>query len=132
MAYFVLAAWIVQGAVGVGLFVGWLHGCRKASTVLSHVGISVGALGPWIAFLSTDDVAWGWLALALITIGNTLGDSLLRARWRRVAGIRSSFLRDYAGAVRATLTGRLPPPVTFHAWWAGVVWFSALASCIAA
>ena len=127
-----LAAWTVQGAVGVRLLAEWLRGRRDTSTVLSHVGLSVGALGPWIAFLATEDVAWGWAALALITVGNSLGDSLLRNRWRRLTGVRSSFLRDYAGAVGAVLTGRLPAAVVFHAAFAGAVYFAALASCIAA
>lgn len=132
MAYFVLAAWILQGTVGVGLLAGWLGGRRNASTVLGHVGISVGALGPWIAFLATGDVGWGWAALGLITVGNSLGDSLLRNRWRRLTGVRSSFLRDYAGAAHAVLTRRLPTPVVFHALFAGVVYFAALASCVEA
>lgn len=132
MAYFVLAAWILQGAAGVALLADWFAGRRDASTVLGHVGISVGGLAPWVAFLVTDDVRWGWVALGLITAGNTLGDSLLRKRWRRVTGIGSSFLRDYAGAVRAVLMFRLPTPVVFHALFAGVVYFAALASCIAA
>jgi hypothetical protein len=132
VAYFVLAAWVFQGAVGVRLLVGWLGGRRNASTVLSHAGLSVGALGPWIAFLATADVVWGWMALGLITVGNTLGDSLLRNRWRRLTGIRSSFVRDYAGAVHAVLTGRLPVPVVVHALFAGVVYIAALAACVAA
>jgi hypothetical protein len=132
VAYFVLAAWILQGAVGAALLVGWLRGRRDASTVLGHVGLSVGGLGPWIAFLASGKVAWGWLALGLITVGNSLGDALLRNRWRRSSGVRASFLRDYAGAVRAVLTGRMPRPVAFHALFAGVVYFAALASCLTA
>lgn len=132
MEYFVLGAWIVQAAVGALLGVGWLRSRRDAPTVLSHVGLSVVALGPWIAFLVTDAAVWGWVALGLISVGNTLGDALLRNRWRGVTGTHSSFLRDYAGAVLGTLRGRLPATVVFHAWWAGVVWFAALASCITA
>jgi hypothetical protein len=132
MAFFALAAWIIQGAVGVGLLPDRLRGRRDASTVLSHVGISAGALGPWIAFLVTDDVAWAWVALGLITVGNSLGDALLRKRWRHLCGNRSSFLRDYAGAVHAVLTGRMPARVAVHALFAGVVYFAALASCVTA
>lgn len=130
--YFVLGAWLLQSAAGVVLLVGWIGGRHHAATVLSHIGLSAVALGPWIAFLVTDEVVWGWVALGLITVANSLGDSLLRTRWRHATGIRSSFLRDYAGAVGAVLTNRLPPAVVFHALWAGVVYFAALAACVVA
>jgi lipid-binding SYLF domain-containing protein len=131
VAYFVLAAWILQGAVGVRLLAGRLRQ-RGTWTVLGHVGLSVGGLGPWIAFLETDDAVWGWAALGLITVGNSLGDSLLRKRWLRMGRVSSSFLRDYAAAVRAVLMGRMPTFVVFHALFAGVVYFSAVAACVAA
>jgi hypothetical protein len=133
MEYVVLAAWLVQAAAGLLLLARWFtRGRHHGGVVGSHVACSVAGLGLWAAFVATDRAGWGWGALALITLGNTFGDELLRGRWRRLSGTRSTFAKDYAGAVGATLTGRLPGWVTFHALFAGVVYFSALAACIIA
>ncbi|GAA0627775.1 hypothetical protein GCM10009547_34210 [Sporichthya brevicatena] len=132
MAYFVLAAWVLQGAVGVLLLAGWNRHQQQARVVLGHVGLSVAGLVPWIAFLVTDRATWGWVALGLITVGNTLGDEVLRGRWRRSSGQSSSLLRDYGAAIRAVVTGHFPASVTFHALFAGVVYFAALMACVTA
>ncbi|WP_019875755.1 hypothetical protein [Sporichthya polymorpha] len=132
MAYFVLAAWLLQAVVGVVLLVGWNRHRQQAGVMLGHVTFSVGGLVPWVAFLVTDRALWGWVALGLITAGNTLGDEVLRGRWRRLSGQQSSLLRDYGAAIGAAVTGRFPPPVTFHALFAGVVYFAALIACLTA
>ena len=133
MSYFVLGAWLIQSAVGVALLAGWLtHGRHNSAVVLPHVGLSVGGLGLWVAFLATDQVAWGWLALGLITVGNSFGDYLLVGRSRQLGGTRSSFFKDYGAAISAVFKGRLPKQVTFHASFAGVVYFTALGACIIA
>lgn len=133
MQYFVLAAWLVQAAVGLALLAGWItHGRRNIVVVVTHVGLSVAALGLWVAFLATDRVEWGWSAFAIVTIGNGFGDYLLVVRSRRLIGTRSSFAKDWAGAAGAAFTGRLPGRVTFHALFSGVVYFAALAACIIA
>lgn len=133
MRYLVLAAWLVQAAVGLLLLAGWFaHGRHHGRVVTAHVASSVAGLGLWLTFLATDRAGWAWGAFVLITVGNTFGDELLRGRWRRLSGVRMSFGKDYAGAVRATLTGKLPGRVTFHALFAGVVYFGTLAVCIAA
>ena len=132
MAYFVLATWLLQGAVGVALLAGRLGHRRDPAIVFGHVGCSVVGLGPWVAFLVTDEAAWGWSALGLITVGNTLGDALLRNRWRGQTGSRTTFVGDYARAIGAVVRVRMPGTVVFHALFAGVVWFDALGACIAA
>lgn len=133
MQYVVLAAWLVQAAVGLVLLAGWItHGRPNLAVVVTHVGLSVAASGLWVAFLATDRVGWGWSAFALVTVGNGFGDYLLVRRSRRLIGTRSSFAKDWAGAAGAALTGRLPGRVTFHALFSGVVYFTALTTCIIA
>jgi hypothetical protein len=133
MRYVVLAAWLVQAAVGLALLAGWMrHGRRNTVVVVTHVGLSVAAFGMWVAFVATDRVGWGWSAFVIVTVGNGLGDYLLVGRSRRLIGTRASFAKDWARAAGAAFTGRLPGRVTFHALFSGVVYFTALAACIIA
>jgi hypothetical protein len=132
MSYVVLVAWLIQAAVGLALLRPWLSTGRGIPVaVVAHALSSVTAVGFWVAFVATGRVAWGWIAFVLITIGNSFGDYVLVGRSRRLAGTRSSFFGDYRAAIGATLKGRLPKPVTFHALFAGVVYFGTLAVCIA-
>ncbi|GGC84401.1 hypothetical protein GCM10011512_09040 [Tersicoccus solisilvae] len=105
---------------------------RSASTVLTHVGLSLTGLALWIGFLVSGNVLPAWLALAAITAGNSLGDSLLIARGRRLTGERRGFWPDYGAAIAAVFRGRMPRTVIFHALFAGVVFFSCLGVCIGA
>ncbi len=130
MAYLVLAAWIVQGSVGIALLLGWLsHGRPRAAPLLTHVAISVVALGLWVGFVASGQLVWGWSAFVLVTIGNGFGDSLLVARSRRLSG-RHGFAKDYKTAVATVFAGRLPRKVSFHALFSGVVYFGCLAACL--
>lgn len=132
MTYVVLIAWVVQAAVGVSLFVSWLrHGRHAAGTVALHVTSGVVGLACWLAFLFTDVVWWAWGAFVVLTIGNTFGDVLLRARSRGSAPSQG-FWRDYGTAIADTFRGRLPRRVVFHALFAGVVYFTCLGVCIGA
>ena len=133
MAYVVLVTWLVQGAAGIVLLTKWLrHGRRGATTVLTHVACGVVALGFWIAFLATGAVAFAWTAFVIITIGNGIGDSMLVQRWRRTTGQTNGYWQDYGQVVKATLTGRVPASVIFHAWFSPVVYFTCLGVCIGA
>lgn len=133
MSWFVLVAWLVQAVVGVLLLVRWArHRRPQAVRVLTHVGLSVAGLLLWVVHLASGSAVPAWIALVLITIGNAFGDNVLVARWRR--GERSPLrgLAAYGATLRAVFRGRLPRPVLFHAVFAGVVYFSALAACIVA
>jgi hypothetical protein len=133
MSYLVLGAWLIQSAAGITLLAGWLnHGRPKAAVVVGHAGTSVVALGLWVVFVATGHAIWGWIAVGLITIGNGVGDHLLVERWRRQTSSRAAFFTDYTRTIGSVFAGRLPGQVTFHAIFAGVVYFSALASCIMA
>lgn len=129
MSYLVLVTWLIQSAVGVSLFVSWWqYGRRGSPTVTIHVSAALVGLTLWITFIVTDALLPAWLAFAAITLGNGFGDAMMVRRHRRVAGASAS----YGSAIVAALRGRMPPRVTFHACFAGVVYFLCLGVCIGA
>ncbi|NYI79834.1 hypothetical protein [Nocardioides panzhihuensis] len=133
MSYFVLVAWLVQVAVGVFLMTGWFrHGRAHPRVVITHVVLSAIGLGTWVTYVLTDQVLYAWAALVMITIGNAFGDNMLLRRTRRLGGSHLSMVNTYKLALRSIFNGRLPFRVGFHALFAGVVYFSTLAVCIAA
>lgn len=131
MSWFVLVAWLIQSAVGVSLLVGWLrHGRRAAPAVVLHVALALVALALWVFFIATGNVLPAWIAFALITVGNGIGDWLLVRRAQRLPGPVPS--NAYGAAIAAVFRGRMPRSVTFHALFAGVVYFSCLGVCLGA
>ena len=134
MEYVVLGTWIVQGAVGVVLLTGWLRHARgrNASTVLTHVALSLAGLVAWVWFLLSGTVIPAWIALGTLTVGNALGDSMLIRRHRRATGVTTGYWRDYGTTIAAVFRGGFPRPVAFHAVFAGVVYFTCLGVCIGA
>ncbi|MFE3997784.1 hypothetical protein ACFX43_03155 [Nocardioides sp. YIM B13467] len=131
MSYVVLVAWLVQAAVGVLLLTGWLrHGRTHPRIVVTHVALSVLGVASWITYVLTDRVLWAWAAFVLIAIGNGFGDNMLLRRTRRMGGSHLSTVNTYKLALRSMFKGRLPFRVSFHAMFAGVVFFSTLAVCI--
>ena len=132
MGYVVLAAWLIQAAVGVSLFVSsWRGGRTGAPTVVTHATAGVLGLALWAAFLLTGNVLLAWLAFVVITVGNGFGDAMLLGRSRGLHGA-TTFWKGYVGAVGDTFRGRMPPRVTFHALFSGLVYFTCLGVCIGA
>lgn len=128
-----LAAWIVQGSVGVWLLIGWArHGRRYAGAMIAHVAAVFVMLALWITFLVTGAVAFAWAAQIVLAAGIPFGETMMVRRSRELRGITTKRLSDYGGAVVDVFRGRLPGPVVFHALFAGVVFFSALGVCIGA
>ena len=129
MPYVVLAAWVIQAAVGVSLVISWWrHGHRGAASVITHAGSLIAGLALWIAFVVTDALWAPWLAFAVMTVGNGFGDVMLVQRHRSAAGVSAS----YGSAIGAVFSGQMPPRVTFHACFGGVVYFLCLGVCIGA
>ncbi len=123
----------VQMTAGVVLLTRVLragHGIGTA--VASHVGSGVAALVFWLLFVATGVVLWAWLTFVALTVGNTVGDGLLRDRARRLSGRSDGLWRDYGAAIAAVFRGQMPGLVTFHALFAGVVYFGCLGICIGA
>jgi hypothetical protein len=132
MVYVVLAVWIVQAAVGVSLFVGWLrHGRRSPLTVAWHVVPALAGLVLWIVFVLAGSIFAAWGALVVLTIANVFGDRMMVRRQQRITGA-TTFWRDYGTAIVSAIRGRFPPRVVFHAVFAGVVYFTCLGVCIGA
>lgn len=113
----------------------WHRAVRSASSrpprlVFVHVGTALGGLMVWVAYLATGRPrALAWAAFAVLTLNNTLGDTLLTRGWRQrhhASGTPgSSRRRDYLRAVVETLRGRRPV-ATLHALLAGVTYFLVL------
>lgn len=133
MAWVVLTVWALEGAAGLWLFVQWLRGRRvKARLLLTHVvGVNV-ALALWVAFLATDDVAWGWVAFGVLNVSIGFGDAFMLARPGRPRRTVRQVARDYVAYLSAALRFRLPLVTSFHAVFAGVVFACALVACIQA
>ncbi|MFI5622482.1 hypothetical protein ACIA03_03360 [Nocardioides sp. NPDC051685] len=132
MSYVVLVAWLVQAAVGILLLTSWIgHGRTPPRTVVTHVTLSVLGVASWITYVLSDMVLWAWAAFALIAIGNAFGDMMLLRRARAMGGSHLSTVNAYKVALRSMFKGRLPLRVSFHAVFAGVVFFSTLGVCIA-
>jgi hypothetical protein len=134
MAYAVLIAWIIQGAVGLTLFIGWLRHAngRNPRTVVAHLVLSLSGLAFWVWFVVTGSIVPAWIAFAIITAGNTLGDMMLLGRARRLAPEATTLAQRYGVALSAMFRGKLPPRVAFHAVFSGVVYFGCLGVCIGA
>ncbi len=134
MAYAVLIAWIIQGAVGLSLFIGWLRHAdgRNARTVIAHLVLSLSGLAFWVWFVASGLLLPAWIAFAIITAGNTLGDMMLLGRARSLAPEATTIGKRYGVAISAIFRGRMPPRVAFHALFSGLVYFGCLAVCIGA
>ena len=134
MGYVVLAAWLVQGAVGLSMLIGWLRRGRRrgGGTIAVHVVSSLLGLALWIVFLATGALLPAWLALLSITVGNVYGDRMLLGRARRIDPSAITVWQRYGVALSAIFRGKLPPRVAFHALFAGVVYFTCLGLCIGA
>lgn len=133
MEYVVLAAWIVQGTVGVWLLTGWArHGRPYTGAIVAHVVSVFVMLALWITFLATGAVGYAWAAQVALVVGIPFGETMMVRRSRKLRGVTTKRLADYGAAVVDVFRGRLPAPVVFHALFAGVVFFSALGVCIGA
>jgi len=133
MGHVVSALFAIQVVAGLVLLLGWWrHGRRSAASVVGHVVANGSAGLVWVVFAVTGAIGWAWASFVLLTIGNTLGDALLRRRWRGMAGRSDGYGRDYGGAIGAVFRGRMPKAVVFHALFAGAVYFSCLGVAIGA
>jgi hypothetical protein len=133
MRFVLLAAWLVEAAVGLTLVVSWLRTKRhQAGVVAAHVAPTLVAVGLWTSYVVTERVLWGWIAFGIITVSLGFGDAVLLGRTRRLVGPGGSLVADYRNTVGAMVRGRHPQRVIFHAAFSPVVYFGTLAACVAA
>lgn len=133
MRFLLLAAWLLQAAVGLSLLLSWLRTKRRqAGVVAAHVVPTLVAAILWTSYVVTERIVWGWLAFAIITVSLAFGDAVLLGRTRRLVGPGGSVVADYRNTIGAMARGRLPRRVSFHAAFSPVVYFGTLAACIAA
>lgn len=134
MAIVVLILWIIEGAVGLTLFLSWLRHARGrgARSVVTHLVMMLSGLAFWVWFVVSGALVPAWTAFAIITVGIAFGDAMLLGRARRLSPEATTVAKGYAAAVSASLRGGLPWRVTFHAWFSPVVYFTCLGVCIGA
>jgi hypothetical protein len=134
MAAVVLVAWIIQGAVGLTLFLDWLRRepRRGARTVIPHVLLTLAGLLFWVGFTVTGALAAAWISFAIITAGNIFGDTMLLGRARRIAPDATTIRQRYAVAIVSIFRRALPRRVSFHAVFSAVVYFPCLGVCVGA
>jgi hypothetical protein len=134
MGYAVLGAWVVQVAVGVTLFVGWIrHGRgQSARLIVTHAIMMLSFSAPWIAFIVTGVPVWAWVGFGILLVFIGFGDYAVVQRTRAVRGEINPGLRDEWHAVKMALSGRFGRPLVFHAFWSPVVFFGAMGVAIGA
>lgn len=133
MPYLALASWLVTAALGVIALGRWLR--RRPGSpvptrlVAGHVGAVVLGLALWVTYLVTDRLLVAWLTFVVVNVNNGLGDAIMLGRYRAIAGIGGSWVRDYGRALGAVLTGKYPPLGAAHGVLGGVTLFTTLAAC---
>lgn len=134
MGYLVIAAWVVQAAVGVSLLVSWARHARGRSVgaVMTHALMMVGFLVPWAVFIATGVPLWAWVGFAVLAAFIGFGDTVAVRRVRALRGVPDSGIRDYIPTIKVAFTGALGGRTLFHMCFSGVVFFSTLAVAIAA
>ena len=129
MAMVVLILWIIEGAVGLTLFLSWLRHARGrgARNVVTHLVMMLAGLAFWVWFVASGALLPAWTAFAIITVGIGFGDAMLLGRARRFSpeattlaqGLRRRDLgllpRQAPSGVSCSMPGSAPPSTSL-AW----------------
>lgn len=121
-----LAAWILNSVIGLVLLVRVLRARRRVPALAYyHLVTALAGLGFWVGFMAAGSAVLAWIGFAVLTLHNTLGDTLMVKGWRKrnpdAPGIA------YFQAAKSLLKRPLP---LAHAWIAPVAWFPALAAAV--
>jgi len=135
VAYIALVSWLVTAGLGVSVLTTWLRHRHPRSRfptrlVAAHVATVTAGLTLWVTYLATGRLLAAWLSFAVVNLSNGLGDTIMLGRFRALAGIGGSWLRDYGRALRAVLTGKYPPQGTMHGILGGITYLATLAACV--
>jgi hypothetical protein len=130
----VLVLLLVQSAVGLLALVRWRRALRAGarfptSLVLTHIAVADTATVLWIVRLATDHAGWAWAALAVLLVGNAVGDLVLAGRWRLDEAASGRWLTGWVSAAKGLLTPRRRVGAT-HATLAGVTTVATLVGCL--
>jgi hypothetical protein len=136
MAYAALVTILVMALTGALVLLNWVRRRRPGSRfptrlVVSHVGSASAALVLWVGYLAFDRIALAWTAFVVLNATNALGDAILTGRWRALAGVGPSWIRDYGRAVMSVIRGQRPAVALVHGFLAGVTFLITLVACIA-
>lgn len=122
---------LVAAAFGLASFLAWArHRAAGFPTakIIAHVALQIAGIGLWVAFAATGAVPLAWIAFAMLTAGQVLGDLLMFAshRARHPGAERQSYLR-----IGGEVLSFKRPRAALHAWFGAVAWFGMLAICVA-
>jgi hypothetical protein len=128
------ALWLVTAALGILELLAWRNSSsRPPPLAYRHATTALTGLVLWVGFLVTDRAVLAWAALAVLALGNGLGDLLTTVGWRsRNSGGTASLTKDARSAVGEVLRFRRSRRVVAHALLAGVTFVSVLAAAIVA
>lgn len=127
-----LALLLVTAGLGLASLLAWVRHRSAGLPVVriaAHVALQVLSIGIWAAFVLTGAVLLAWIAFAVITAGQVLGDLLMFASYR--ARHPGAVRADYRAVSGDVLSFRRPVPA-LHALVGALAWFGMLAICIAA
>ena len=129
-----LALWLVTAALGILEFLAWRRSSSKPPPlVYRHAATALTGLALWAGFVLTDRAPLAWMAVAVLALGNGLGDLLTTGGWRsRNTGGTGSLTKDVRSALGEVLRFRRSRRVVAHALLAGATFFSVLAAAIIA
>ncbi|WP_449282855.1 hypothetical protein [Leucobacter sp.] len=127
-----LALLLITAGLGLAALLVWSRHRAAgfpAGRITAHVVLQILSIGIWTAFAITGAVPLGWIAFAVITAGQVLGDLLMFASHRaRHPGAAEAGYRAVSGDV---LSFRRPVPA-LHALVGALAWFGMLAICVVA
>lgn len=132
----VLVLLAAQSLLGVLALLRWRAALRAGARfpvalVATHVAVVDLATVLWIVRMVTDELAWGWVSLVVILLGNGLGDLVLAGRWRLDQAVSGRWLRGWVSAARGLLDPQRRAGAA-HAVGAGVTTVMLAVACFAA
>jgi len=96
--------------------------------VAAHIALQVASTTFWVAFLVAMRTWIAWVAFAVITAGQVLGDLLMFASYRARHGIDSA-AGNYVAVAKDVLGFSRPAPA-LHAIVGALGWFTMLGVCV--
>ena len=134
LSFIALALWLVTATLGILELLAWRSSSSKPPPLAyRHATTALTGLVLWAGFVVTDRALLAWVAVAVLGLGNGLGDLLTTTGWRsRNSGGTASLIKDAGSAVGEVLRFRRSRRVVAHALLAGATFFIVLVAAVVA